>query len=415
MSNVEAQLSALVSNCSLNPQERTSQLSRLIDECVEMEDVGSLEVILERLVSEEVPQLVSRNAVNHYAGALRRLRSSEALEAACQHALKTIGSQQSSFEEADHLVRHALFEVLVNEGSFKEAACVLAALNMETSQKAYTDQEKASTYVKIAETFLEEDESVDAEAFVSRASALMHSVPANDWALQLRYRVTLARTLDARRKFLDAAMRYYELSQANHERVLPEELVALLSKSVTCAVLGNAGPQRSRILSMLYKDERVGSHMEPSPEYAPHATILKKMCTGQFVTKADVAKFEATLLPHQKALQADGLTIPDRATVQHNLVAVSAVYDNISLDELGKLLEIESYKAERVASRMIADGRLPGATIDQVDNFIVFSAPVSPLHAFDVQINSICSQVNACYDKIDKILDTCDNAPLTSS
>ena len=61
-------------------------------------------------------------------------------------------------------------------------------------------------YVTVAETFLEEDESVDAEAYVSRASGLMRDVSASEnWALHLRYRVTLARTLDAGRKFLDAS------------------------------------------------------------------------------------------------------------------------------------------------------------------------------------------------------------------
>ncbi|KAJ8600210.1 hypothetical protein CTAYLR_001916 [Chrysophaeum taylorii] len=400
----EAQLAALVSS-SLNPTERAAQFAELIDECIGGEDVGSLQLILEKLVSDEVPQVVSRSAVSHYANAVRMLRSGEALEAACQHALRTLAPQVSSFEESDARLRHALFDALLGQGSFKEAACVLAGINMETSQRVYSDVEKASTYVKIAETFLEDDESVDAETFVTRASGLMHAVPGDDWALQLRYRVTLARTLDARRKFLDAAMRYYELSQARHREVATDELVALLSKAVTCAVLGNAGPQRSRILAMLYKDERVGSHMEPSPEYAPHATLLKKMCTGQLVTKHDIAAFEATLLPHQKALQADGLTIPDRATIQHNLVAVSRIYDNISLSQLGLLLEIEPHKAERVASRMIAEGRLPGATIDQVDSDILFSPPQTPLHAFDLNIAHVCADVNAVYDKVDKLLE----------
>ena len=70
------------------------------------------------------------------------------------------------------------------------------------------------------------------------------------------------------------------------EKVAAEELTDLLAKSVTCALLGdrrrpfsssiffswylsrifpgNAGPQRSRILGLLYKDERVTSHLEPS-------------------------------------------------------------------------------------------------------------------------------------------------------
>ena len=101
---------------------------------------------------------------------------------------------------------------------------------------------------------------------MTRASGLMRGVPQSDWTLHLRYRVTLAKTLDSRRKFLDAAMRYYELSQAQHEALRQEELVNLLCKAVTCALLGNAGPQRSRILGLLYKDERVTNDMERSEE-----------------------------------------------------------------------------------------------------------------------------------------------------
>lgn len=39
-----------------------------------------------------------------------------------------------------------------------------------------------------------------------------------DWALQLRYRTTAARILDAHRKFLDASVRFYEISQAQVSR-----------------------------------------------------------------------------------------------------------------------------------------------------------------------------------------------------
>lgn len=384
MRDVEAELSTSLSS---NPSERTSQLTRLIDYCVDVEDVDSLALILDR-----TDESVARNVLNHFAIAVRRMPA-PSLETAAQHAL----GKTHAYEEADKVLRNALFDVLVSQGCFREAAVVLTRLHPKS------DLDKAATYVKIAETFLEDDESVDAETYVSRASGLMHAVPQDDWALQLRYRVTLARTLDARRKFLDAAMHYYELSQANHDRVAAEDLVALLSKSVTCAVLGNAGPQRSRILAMLYEDARVTSHMEPSPDYAPHAIVLKKMCTGQLVTKAELSKFEATLLPHQRATTADGLTIPDKATVQHNLVAVSQLYDNISLVQLGTLLEIDPVKAEQVASRMITDGRLPGASLDQVDADIFFSPPISTTQAKDVKLYNICAQVNSCYEKIEDL------------
>ena len=48
-------------------------------------------------------------------------------------------------------------------------------------------------------------------------------------------------------------MRYHELSQAQRREIPQEELLLLLAKSVTCAILGKAGPQRSRILGTLHK------------------------------------------------------------------------------------------------------------------------------------------------------------------
>ena len=49
--------------------------------------------------------------------------------------------------------------------------------------------------------------------FVNKASPFINDV--SDVSLQLRYRVTHARVLDANRKFADAALRYYELSKIN--------------------------------------------------------------------------------------------------------------------------------------------------------------------------------------------------------
>ena len=57
---------------------------------------------------------------------------------------------------------------------------------------------------------MEDDASIDAETFVNKASAIINGV--DDLAIQLRYRVTYARVLDANRKFIEAAIRYYELS-----------------------------------------------------------------------------------------------------------------------------------------------------------------------------------------------------------
>ena len=67
-------------------------------------------------------------------------------------------------------------------------------------------------HLYLSEAVLEADEAIDAEVYVNKASPLINLV--DDWLLQLRYRLTYARVLDANRKFIDAAIRYYELSMS---------------------------------------------------------------------------------------------------------------------------------------------------------------------------------------------------------
>jgi len=81
----------------------------------------------------------------------------------------------------------------------------------------------------LSEAVLEADEAIDAEIYVNKASPLINLV--DDWILQLRYRLTYARVLDANRKFIDASIRYYELSTTTHSNVnvmpcLPNFLLA---------------------------------------------------------------------------------------------------------------------------------------------------------------------------------------------
>lgn len=69
----------------------------------------------------------------------------------------------------------------------------------------------------LAEAFLADDETVDAEVFLNKASSCIQTV--TDVALLLRYRATYARVLDANRKFVEAAMRYYDLSNTTYADV----------------------------------------------------------------------------------------------------------------------------------------------------------------------------------------------------
>lgn len=110
--------------------------------------------------------------------------------------------------------------------------------------------------------------------FINRAAFLLLSC--NDIGVNLQYKACHARILDAKRKFIEAALRYYEISHISQgenavQLVSKEELEEALVAAIICTILASAGPQRSRVLAILYKDERCSK--------LPIYPILQKVCT----------------------------------------------------------------------------------------------------------------------------------------
>ena len=188
--------------------------------------------------------------------------------------------------------------------------------------------------------------------------------------------------------------------------------------------ISKLGQQRSRMLATLFKDERC--------QQLPAYSILEKMYLDRIIRRSELQEFEALLQPHQKACTIDGLgsTILDRAVIEHNLLSASKLYNNITFEELGALLEIPPTKAEKIASQMITEGRMNGY-IDQIDSIVhfesklqagvylvsfffffkIFLARMSSLRfvfhvaretlpTWDKQIQSLCYQVNQIIEKI---------------
>ena len=65
-------------------------------------------------------------------------------------------------------------------------------------------------YVRIVRLLLEEEESVQADTYYKRAALLINSTA--DKVIQLQFKLCQARISDFGRRFLEAAMRYHELS-----------------------------------------------------------------------------------------------------------------------------------------------------------------------------------------------------------
>jgi COP9 signalosome complex subunit 4 len=204
----------------------------------------------------------------------------------------------------------------------------------------------------------------------------------------VKYKAIQARVWDFKRKFIEAASKFYELSLSS--LLSDAEKKEGVSNALNCTILASAGKQRSRLLATLFKDERC-QNLVAQP-------ILEKMYLDRIIRSDQVKEFESILLPHQKARTADGSTLIDRAVIEHNLLAASKLYNNIKFNELGSLCEISAQKAEKIASQMISEERMQGS-IDQIGSIVHFGEPEC-LPTWDTRMQTLCTQVNSVIEKI---------------
>ncbi|KAJ5675125.1 uncharacterized protein N7477_005059 [Penicillium maclennaniae] len=320
---------------------------------------------LDSILNENISIVATRPLLDSFIAVLRNFDPEVKIKVG-QHAVTLLQSRATSVEEQDSQIREILAEAYESEEEYTAAARALSGINIDSSQRLVSDAAKARLWIRIVRYYLEDDDTTSAEAFLNRIKNLPSKLEDHD--AKLYFQLSQARILDARRRFLDAAQEYFSVSLA--QGVDESDRLTALSAAIRCAVLAPAGPQRSRTLSRLYKDDRASSVEEFS--------ILEKMFLDRLLNPDEVAAFAKKLQPHQLAVTADGTTVLDKAVIEHNLVAASKLYVNISVDALGSILGlVESAemsageKAQDYAAKMVEQGRLSGQ-IDQIDGIITF-------------------------------------------
>ncbi|CAD7013620.1 COP9 signalosome complex subunit 4 [Ceratitis capitata] len=347
--------------------------------------VDTLKLFVEAIVNEHVSLVISRQILNDVSNSLCKL-SDDISRQVSHFTLEKVQPRVISFEEQVAGIRQHLADIYERNQLWRDAANVLVGIPLETGQKQYPVGYKLRTYLKIASLYLKDDDSAQAEFYINRASLLQTET--TDEELQVLYKKCYAHVLDYRRKFIEAAQRYNELS---YRKTMSEsDRMDALRSALICTVLASAGQQRSRMLATLFKDERC----QQLPAYA----ILEKMYLDRIIRRSELKEFEALLQPHQKAITVDGSSILDRAVFEHNLLSASKLYNNITFEELGALLDIPAAKAENIASQMITEERMNGH-IDQISGLVHFESR-EVLPQWDRQIQSLCYQVNSIIEKI---------------
>ncbi|KAJ6973662.1 hypothetical protein NC653_033869 [Populus alba x Populus x berolinensis] len=358
-------------------RQKIEQYKHILSSVISSNDIVQAKKFIDH---NDVPLVVSRQLLQTFAHELGRLEPETQKEIA-HYTLAQIQPRVVSFEEQVLIIREKLAELYESEQQWSKAAQMLSGIDLDSGMRVIDDSFRLSKCVQIARLYLEDDDAVNAEAFINKASFLVSS--SQHEVLNLQYKVCYARILDLKRKFLEAALRYYDISQIEKrqiedETIDEEALEQALSAAVTCTILAAAGPQRSRVLATLYK------------------VYLERI-----LRKPEIDAFSEELKAHQKALLPDNFTVLDRAMIEHNLLSASKLYTNISFGELGTLLGIPPHKAEKIASRMIYEDRMRGS-IDQVEAVIHFEDDTEELQQWDQQIVGLCQALNDVLDSMAK-------------
>ena len=354
---------ATLEDASVPQQDRPARYHELLDHIVSKSEpphlTSDLTAWIDSVLGDSLSIVTARPLISSIVDTLKSISKSETRIEVGTHALQALQPRVVSFEEQDAMIRGIVADAYQDQEEYIEAAKMLQGIQLESSQRKISDDSRVRTWLRICRLYLEEDDTTSAESYLNRAKNLVHKV--EDRELNLQFQLSQARILDARRRFLDASSAYHSFSFSLE--LDEEERIRALSSAIICAVLAPAGPQRSRALAKLYKDER-------TPQVAEFG-ILEKIFLDRLLSTVEVAKFAGNLAPHQLAQTADGSTVLAKAVTEHNLLSASRLYNNIGVQELGVLLGLDAEKAEEYAARMLEQGRLTGR-IDQIDGVIFF-------------------------------------------
>ncbi|KFD49332.1 hypothetical protein M514_09779 [Trichuris suis] len=313
------------------------------------------------LVGESVCLVVSRAVLSDLIARLPTFDQSVA-QTVAKHLLDALQVRSMSYESQISEVRMYLVDVAERNEDWLEAAQLLVKVPTDSGKRENEAETLAHRYLRAADLYLKCGKDTEADQCVTKAKRCFADSHPSDH-MKMMITGTAANVLDTVGNFVMAAMRYYELSKMS---CTPEQdRITALSKAVRCTILAPVDPTRARMLTLLAKDERC--------EKLPTYLILKKMFLEQIIPHESLEEINNQL--EQCFIESKGrkdISNLRNAVIEHNVLSASKVYDNISVNELARLLGTTNDQALLVVARMITEGRLEGA-VDGLEGVVFFN------------------------------------------
>lgn len=437
--NVRSQVLTLISNNRQQPQQIFLFIDSTVTNDMTPDQILRFKALCYAFYDSSVSLPLARSLFRHLVSSMITLHDNHFMQLAnffmTIHQLPANNARSFALEFALIFIRQRMSVIYEQRGHHFQAATILSNIPFEALGENDTPQSSSSNSasspstsrltgpimnnndstsvfaisVRIAHLFIAARNVERAEYFHSRATTHMNTFKGDD-SIKLQHRICHAKILDLKCKFEDAAHKYYILANESqtHQYLLDSmtddhnaststnnqnHVISALIHAITCSILAPAGPRRSRLLAILYNDER-SKKLDIFP-------LLQSIHMGRLLRKDQIDKLRPTLQPHQLTPHPDGDTVLDHAVLEHNMLAISRMYNNIGLSHLAKLLNVSSEKAEKTARVMINEKRMT-ASIDQVEHIIQFTkpSPTAKIEQWDSLIASLCGQVDDCVEAI---------------
>lgn len=152
---------------------RSAQYRELLDELLSGDgNVEGLKAMVVHMLSDDVPLVISRQILQTLCQELQRLPSERHKETA-DFALEKISPRVVSFEEQVSVLREGLAKLYQEEELWSRAAQMLAGIDLDSGIRVLSDEYKLQKCVQIAMLYLEDDDALNAEVFIKKASFLL--------------------------------------------------------------------------------------------------------------------------------------------------------------------------------------------------------------------------------------------------
>ena len=158
----------------------------------DQEKEESIRCYVDTIVLENVSLVISRQLLTEVAKTVTELPQPLS-KSLCHYMLERVQPRVVSFEEQIVAIRQHLASIFENEGRWRESADILSGIPLETGQKQYAAEFKLQTYLKIARLYLEDDDPIQAEGSINRATLLQNETTNEE--LQILYKFCYARVL----------------------------------------------------------------------------------------------------------------------------------------------------------------------------------------------------------------------------